>query len=200
MRINLLTSLLVFIFLSCKEQDKLKEINNLNTSEKLKTHITFYDTVFQHKKTYGKVIYNMDLDSLDPSMIRKRYVFFVASVNNKELKTFDEIGRNPDYMEVDSTGNGVFLFHVKFPKLGKSFLNLAFEESIQLKKGDKAIRLNTVKSRFITVLDSSHVVGNKGDTIYFNAEKEVRIKRKDSAKLVNDSRRKSDSMKKILNN
>lgn len=103
-----------------------KNDNGKNT-EILK--LEFPDTVSSKENIQGKVKYGLDLDSLKPSDISSRYIFFhVATSSDKVGLSLEEIKNENRIVYEDTIGEGVFNFEVSFTHFGDNILNGVIED------------------------------------------------------------------------
>ncbi|MCF6349292.1 MAG: hypothetical protein L3J20_13525 [Flavobacteriaceae bacterium] len=156
-----------------------------------------------NKYSYGEIKYIDKIDTINESEIGERYIMMYLSIDDY-ANTFEEIEKTKQGIFIDTIGNGTYRFKVKFNEHGNKEIKLAIEDLAFIKNYSNSNEVLILKRYSflnipVKVLDSSSILGVKQDTIYFIAEKEIMVKRKDSAKFIKESQRKLDSMKKVLN-
>lgn len=210
-----LFTIILLVVISCKKTDNSKvdkmhsdkDSIQKNILETEPINLKYSDSVFIGTYEYGVINYNKKIKDIKKSNILERYVLLYVSVD-ENAKTFEDIKKTKQNEFIDTIGNGVFYFKYKFNKIGKNNLKLVFDDFVNYLKDDSIkrddtitmIRHSTPISLPVYVLDSSSIIGYKGDTAYFVGMKKFSSKRKDSARILREAQQKIDSMKKVLNN
>jgi len=171
----------------------------------IKLNLKYSDTVFKKTYGYGEINHGNEISGIKISDIIEYYTILYVSIN-EEAKTFEDVKKTKQNDFIDTIGNGVFYYKYKFESIGKKELKLAFESLVVYVKD--SINMDTIsyvqESTPITlpvfVLDSSLIIGYKGDVVYFKGMKKYKFKRKDSARILKEAQQKIDSMKRVLNN
>ena len=135
--------------------------NSSNEKETKILQLEFPDTVLLKENIQGRIKYGLYLDSLRPSDISSRYIFFhVATSSDKKGLSLEEIKKENRIVYEDTIGKGVFHFEVIFPHVGDNVLNGIIEDirilNGQVEDKDKVriVTKETSISRNIYVKDS----------------------------------------------
>lgn len=161
--------------------------------------------IFKNKFVTGKLVYDMSLDTLSLDDISNRYIVFLATTKKDSLETPESIAKGAQYKHGDSINSGIFKFRVKFSSVIDPVLTIAIVDFKFLRENEgdeeqQLIKKSLIISLPVFVIDSTSVLGYKGDTVYFTKDEKTTLKRKDSLGIAKEQQRKIDSMKKVLNN
>lgn len=146
----------ILILTSCKEAKK-ESIEIMESNEDILL-FEFPDTVKLNQNNFGKIQYNLDIDSIDISEIDERYILFYLTNKKEEinLKSIEDIEHK---IFIDTIGDGTFRFDIDFTKNGKNLLNGLIEDKIFLKTptNDGKIRIITKETK---ISKDVYVIGN----------------------------------------
>ncbi|MCF6348217.1 MAG: hypothetical protein L3J20_07950 [Flavobacteriaceae bacterium] len=151
-------SILFLIIVSCKRKiektemiigkqkdtvDKFVDMKNT----KIKDFI-LQDTIYREVYTYGKLKYDMSVDSIEESNIEERVIMLYVSID-KDAKSFEEIKKSRQNIFIDTIGDGTFNFKFMFTDAGENVLSLALDDQIYLKKYPSGDSIEIPNSRII---------------------------------------------------
>lgn len=134
--------LTLLIFISCSKVQNKFNSNYFKKSNDILL-FEFPDTVYEKQVVYGKVKYNLQLDSLELSEIDERFVLFYITTHKGELnlKSVEKIEHS---IFIDTIGNGTINFNVNFANSGNNLLNGIIEDKIFLKTPTKEGKIRII--------------------------------------------------------
>jgi len=128
-KIIIYTLSVLVIFISCVKE---KKIESYNEDDKI-LDLLFPDTVLINKNIAGKIIYNMEIDTLKKSEIIDRFMFLYVTTD-KEGIDIRSIKNTNHKIFVDTIRTGVYNFKASFNNVGNNMLNLVFEDVVMTNK------------------------------------------------------------------
>lgn len=120
------------MFVSCDKRKKEIKISSYDGSAKI-LDIAFPDTVLVNNDIVGKIMYDMEIDTLKKSEISDRFIFLYVTTD-KEGRDIRTIKKTSHKIFIDTIGNGVFHFRANFNNAGNNILNLVFEDVVMTNK------------------------------------------------------------------
>ena len=156
--------IILLIVISCKKNSKQTNENKNNEQAVVKgivfqgdtipkiLNLEVQDTVYRGLYAYGKLKYDMSIDSIEESNIRRRIIILYTSID-KNHKTFEDIINSRQNAFIDTISDGTFNFKFIFPEAGENELTLALEDQIFLKKYPPGDSIQLPNSRYIFTFD-----------------------------------------------
>jgi hypothetical protein len=106
--------------------DSIPDIDG-NDNDILK--FVFPDTVDLNMKIYGKLKYNLELDSVTESKLLDRFVFLFVTSEYVEGGSKEIMERDHSIFK-DTIGDGTHFFNITFDNRGKKVISLAIQDNL----------------------------------------------------------------------
>lgn len=160
---KLIILLTLLIFISCSNGQNKFNSNNFKKSNDILL-FEFPDTVYEKQVVYGKVKYNLQLDSLELSEIDERFVLLYITTHKGELnlKSVEKIEHS---VFIDTIGNGTINFNVNFANSGNNLLNGIIEDKIFLKTPTKEGKIRII-TKETNISKEVYTIGPDGAELF----------------------------------